>query len=294
MHKITNQFQLPSSIFKALSEDGYKAGNSDISVTSLIAPPKATELKRRHEAELTEDASQRVWSLLGQSMHTIVEKAATESCIAEKRLYVEVDGWTIGGMTDLYEKDGTVSDFKCTSSFSFLLGEKFEWAAQLNVNAALWKKAGYKVTKLQIIAILRDWIGSKAANDPSYPQCAIIIVPIKMWSDAETLKYMQERVALHKAAREAKKDDDIPVCTPEERWHRDDSWAIIKGKNKRATKVCSSAEEAEAWTAKQDVKLGYHIQERKGKDTRCLSFCLARPFCNHGRTLIATEEEVPE
>ncbi len=56
-------------MFRALSHDGYTPGAKpfDISVTSLIGPPKIFQLRKRHSEEITEDASDRVWTLLGQS-----------------------------------------------------------------------------------------------------------------------------------------------------------------------------------------------------------------------------------
>ncbi|MEI8293050.1 MAG: hypothetical protein WCG66_03865 [bacterium] len=52
--KITNKFGLPDPVFRALSHDGYMAGTkkADISVTTLIGPPKINQLKKRY-SELT-------------------------------------------------------------------------------------------------------------------------------------------------------------------------------------------------------------------------------------------------
>ena len=136
--KITNKFGLPDPVFRALSHDGYMAGTkkADISVTTLIGPPKINQLKKRHDDEIVVDASDMIWAMLGQSVHKVVELAAEEKDLTEKRLYKEINGWTLTGQTDLYEvEEGVISDYKVTSVFSFLLGGKIEWEAQLNLNA---------------------------------------------------------------------------------------------------------------------------------------------------------------
>ena len=127
---ITNNFGLPEPMFRALSHDGYMAGTkkADISVTTLIGPPKINQLKKRYSDQIVEDASDRVWALLGQSVHKVLELAGGEEEMTEKRLYAEINGWTLTGQTDLYEtKNKTISDFKVTSVFSFLLKEPGCW-----------------------------------------------------------------------------------------------------------------------------------------------------------------------
>jgi hypothetical protein len=117
-------------MYRALAHDGYMAGQrkADISVTTLIGPPKINQLKKRHSDFIVEDASDRVWALLGQSVHKVLELAGGEDEMTEKRLYKEINGWTLTGQTDLYETGNKViSDFKVTSVFSFLLKEPGCW-----------------------------------------------------------------------------------------------------------------------------------------------------------------------
>ena len=84
--KITNKFNLPEAIYEAVKNDGYTRGDSDISVTQLIDSPYIRELKNNHNSEIEEDATDRIWSLLGQAVHTILERADTED-LKEERLY---------------------------------------------------------------------------------------------------------------------------------------------------------------------------------------------------------------
>jgi hypothetical protein len=268
-------------MFRALSHDGYTPGSKpfDISVTSLIGPPKIFQLRKRHSEEITEDASDRVWTLLGQSVHKVLELAGGEAELTERRLYMNVNGWTVSGQTDLYETENkTISDFKVTSVFSFMLGTKSEWEAQLNLNAQLWREYGYAPRKLQIVAILRDWQASKAEFENDYPKCAVHIVDIPLWSPEECIHYATKRVVLHQAAAKML-DDSIPECSPEERWAKPDTFAIKKDGNKRAAKVCSTMEEAQNLLPSYGAK--HSIETRPGGNIRCERFCSVAPFCHY-------------
>ena len=279
--KITNDHNLPAPMFRALSHDGYTPGSKpfDISVTSLIGAPKIFQLRKRHSEEITEDASDRVWTLLGQSVHKVLELAGGETELTERRLYMDLNGWTISGQTDLYETEtGTISDFKVTSVFSFMLGSKFEWEAQLNLNAQLWREYGYSPNKLQIVAILRDWQASKAEFENDYPKCAVHIVDIPIWSPEECIHYATKRVVLHQAAAKML-DDSIPECSPEERWAKPDTFAIKKDGAKRAVKVCSTMEEAQNLLPSYGAK--HSIETRPGGNIRCERFCSVAPFCHY-------------
>jgi hypothetical protein len=252
---------------------------ADISVTTLIGPPKINQLKKRYSSEIVEDASDRVWALLGQSVHKVLELAGGEEELTEKRLYLEINDWTLTGQTDLYETGNKViSDFKVTSVFSFLLGGKSEWEAQINLNAMLWRSYGYEVNKGQIVAILRDWQASKAEFDKEYPQCAVHIVDIPLWDNEECLAYAADRIKLHQAAA-AMPDDTIPCCDPKERWAKPDTFAIKKDGNKRAAKVCESLEEAENLLPTYGPK--HSIEKRSGGDIRCERYCSVAPFCHY-------------
>ena len=67
-----------------------------LSVTRLIGPPQIRILERLHQDELTEDASDRIWALVGQIGHGILERAET-SAITERRLFADLEGWRIPG-----------------------------------------------------------------------------------------------------------------------------------------------------------------------------------------------------
>lgn len=90
---------LPQPIVDAVANDDYSRGNSDISVTQLISPPRMTALVREHWDTLEEDVSDRIFSLFGKAVHTILERAERVA-IAEQRLYMKVGDWTVSGAMD--------------------------------------------------------------------------------------------------------------------------------------------------------------------------------------------------
>lgn len=286
---LTNDYNLPPSLFRALSYDGYNPGDrhSDISTTALIAPPLIRQLRKRHGGKVQEDVSSRVWSLLGKACHYVAEKSGTANALVEERLYMDVNGWTISGQIDLYE-DKILTDIKVTSVYSFLLGEKQDWLHQLSTNASLLRHAGFEVNGVQIVAILKDWSYRKAMYDGEYPQTPIIVKPFPLWPNEKCLSYIQERVRLHQEA-EKLEDDQIPLCTPQERWERPESWAVVAKGAKRATAVLQSEEEANqrlVIVADKNPKKKFVIEHRPGEAVRCGNFCNVAKFCRYGQLVV--------
>lgn len=98
--RLSNKMGLPDALVRAIQNDGYNPGEkTDFSVTQLISSPRIRVLRKRHWHEIEDDVSDRIYSLLGQSIHTILERAEVSAHV-EERLYAEVDGMTISGQFD--------------------------------------------------------------------------------------------------------------------------------------------------------------------------------------------------
>lgn len=229
---ITNKSGLPEPLYKALCHDGYDSPKEDydISVTSLISSPKLVQLKERYKDTVVEDACDRVWALLGHSVHHILQVIDDENSLKELRLYMEVEGWIITGQTDVYEKDSKVlSDYKVTTASSYAAAlnsdmlTPHKWEAQLNLNAMLFRHHGYEVDKIQIVTIIKDWNKKKVntvLHGQLYPSHPIKTIEYKLWSPDYVKLYASSKVKEHKAARDMQ-DDEIPACIPSERWFGD-------------------------------------------------------------------------
>ena len=76
MMPVSNRFNLPDVVVKALTVDTYSRGNSDISITTLIDSPRIGILQKEHDGEIEQDAVDFLWSRFGTSVHNMFEDAA--------------------------------------------------------------------------------------------------------------------------------------------------------------------------------------------------------------------------
>jgi hypothetical protein len=271
-----NAYNLPQSFVNVLSRNKLPV-KGRYSVTDLIGPPLPRILKMKHWDALTEDIADKLWMLLGSSVHYILEKGSPDNSLSEEKIETQKDGITIVGMSDLYHNK-KLEDYKVTSIYSFLLGDKPEWENQLNLYAWIYRVAlAFEVDGLNIHAILRDWVKSKAMNDPDYPPIPFQTIAVPLWESERAEHYVGERIALHRAAEE---HGYAPCCTDEERWARPTTYAVVKKGNKRAARVLDNMDEAEQWAA-INMKDKYNIQERPGEYTKCASYCLVREVCEY-------------
>lgn len=277
--RFTNIHSLPSAMVAALS-DGWAPKVESLSVTALIGPPRIRTLTMEHWDSMEEDVSSRLWALLGQGLHaTLASYAANREVLVEQAIKQKVDSGggsiIVSGRPDSYES-GVINDYKITSVFSFLLGDKPEWEYQLNTYAFLYRGAGFPVTGLNIQAILRDWVESKTLIDANYPKIPFLTVPIPLWTAEDAAQYVMQRVDLHLT-------HPMNPCSDAERWARPDTYAVFKKSGKRALRVLDTLEEAQKWGADHHAekpKDDLEIQKRKGSFVRCERFCAVRKFCD--------------
>lgn len=291
---LTNNYNLPQQIVSAVKRDPYKGHlASDITVTSLIQPPRIFQLRRRHDDEIREDAGDRIWSLLGQVTHGILERADDDGAIHEERIKIFVNGWSLSGQTDVYAtheivgytKTGrvrykksipTVRDYK----FIKVAAGRFDhddWGKQLNIYAHLWRSHGFPVEKIEIVAIYRDWSKMMAQRDSSYPP-PVQIFPQKLWTPEEADLFIQGRILAHQQA-EKLPDNLLPFCTPADQWRKNQKWAVMKPKRARAVAIKDTKEEADKYIQDLGDRSAY-VEFRPADAIRCNNFCDVQPWCN--------------
>lgn len=275
---ITNKSGLPEAVVKAVSDD-YPPKPKRFGVTNLITAPLERKLQIEHWDEIEVDASDRLWLLFGRAIHNVLQQYAPEgNTLVEEKLVVKIGDIEIVGKSDVYQDTKSlteIQDYKVTSVWAFILGDKPEWERQLNIYKWLWKKHGFNANKLTIHALLRDWERRKSVQDPKYPPIPWMTVNVPVWDYDEIDNYVKQRIALHYQV-------PTPICTPEERWHKPTTYAIKKNANKTASKVCKSEEEAEEYLIRysmSDAKSKYHIEKREGMDMKCEKYCLVNKFC---------------
>ena len=278
---ITNNFNLPQFVVDALTYSDYSRGTSDISVTQLIDSPRIAQLQKQFADQQSRDAVEFVWSRFGTSVHTMFEESLKGSdVITEERLFTETQGWKLSGAIDAQEvtPDGVIiSDFKVTSVWSVVF-DKTSWHKQLNVYAYLVRKAkGQTVKKVQIVALLRDWVRRKAEEGGDYPSAPIVIIDIPLWSDEEQDDYVESQVKAHIEA--ANTETDLIHCTSEETWEKATVYAVMKKGRKSAVRLFSSEAEANERVAKEGDN--HYLEIRKGEKTRCTQdWCGVSQWCD--------------
>ncbi|MDP1614793.1 MAG: hypothetical protein Q8L68_03260, partial [Methylococcales bacterium] len=183
--RFTNKYNLPDSIYKACAPaDQHKPDPKRIGVTDLIGPPQIRQLRLKHWDELEIDASTRLWAVLGEGVHLVMDKYNPPKTSEQlnRKLEMVVGDITIAGIVDTFDitSTGIIEDNKCTSVYSFLLGVKSEWEQQLNVYAWLAGRNLIYIKGLRINAFLRDWQTSKAVQR-DYPAIPFQSVDIPLW-----------------------------------------------------------------------------------------------------------------
>ena len=294
--KFTNASNLPKAIERAVSNDPYDSSGSDISNTRLIAPPRIRVLEKRNYDLLEEDVSDRIFSLLGQSVHHIIERAKTRKELSEKRLFYKdekiTNGWTLSGAFDLLNREGHLTDFKVTSAWQVvhaLKDGKPDWENQLNVldflcrknpNELINYKTKIKVKRLSVMAILRDWSLFQTMKSDNYPKKQVAMIPIRRWTEDEQDNYIKERIKIHQNAEKVSK---LPLCTATERWRKEDQFAVMKSGRKSALRLLDTRQLALDYLKSQNMVegVGCSIVERKGEDVRCQHYCKVNQFCDY-------------
>lgn len=288
MMKYTNNANLPAPLVAAITYSDYDGEKYDITASGLVLPPRIRQLQKRHDKDITEDVSDRIWALIGSVGHAILERVPADNVFREERLVSEMLGWKIGGKVDLLRtapgNNYAIDDYKLTSIWA-TKDEKPEWTFQLNVYAWLAREHGFNITQLRIVNILRDWSKLRAAREPEYPQVGVVIREVPLWPADICERNLLAAVTLHQAA-ENSSDDDLPMCTTAERWTKPEVWAVKKKGNKRAQKLFQDENEARDFAILNKLE----VEHRPGEDTRCLHYCAVRQFCSYGKTLSESEE----
>jgi hypothetical protein len=287
--KLTNKKGYPQAIYDAVKNDGYSKGDSIMSISQLLDPPQKVILEQKHDDEIEEDVDDRVWALYGQGIHAILERA-NRTAIAERRLFMNIEGWLISGAMDLYEEEGILWDYKNTSVYRYSQNGPQDWEEQLNCYAVLLRHHGHKVNRIKVVGIIRDWRDGESVNAAEqgkfYPD-KMLIHEISVWPPDEAMKFLRERVILHQQAQ-----IKIPPCTSSEQWVRDELWAVWKQGGKKCINGGKKKTKAEAddFVAQNP---GHYVQYRPGMKVRCAKWCNAAPFCTQYQAEL-TKKSIPE
>lgn len=278
--KVTNNLNLPQPIVDAVTNDTYSKGDGEVSVTELLQPPRITVLRKQYEDQIEEDASDRIWSLLGQSIHTILERSDDGSELSEQRFTAIIDGVILSGKFDRFVvTKGIVQDYKITTAYKFKNGEvPKDFQQQLNAYAYLLRLQGYDVKSGEIVGILRDWSKLEAKRDPEYPQKNVITLPVQIYENAKIEEFLRKKIAAYKAAKVT-----LPECSDEDRWAKAPKYAVMKKGAARAVRLLDTQDDADKRVQKEGS--GHYVQFRPGEQVRCENYCPVKEFCDQAKKL---------
>ena len=278
--RITNKYNLPMALTSAMMKDDYSKGASEYSVTGLLQPPRVALLREQYDDQIEIDISDTMYTFLGTALHKVLEAAGMPANnTAEERLYADVEGSKISGQIDVQERTpaGTVIwDYKVTSVWS-VIHEKTEWVEQLNMYKWFVETVKQeRVVGLKVCAFLRDW--SKNGSGANYPEASIVVVDIPVWSATETEAFIRDRLNAHKMAKMAKDfGEELPLCSNQERWMSETTFAVKREGRKTAIRVLTSEQEAKEMAIKEN---GY-VETRLGEPRRCTgNYCQVSQWCS--------------
>lgn len=280
--KITNKLGLPQSFVEMATRD-YELEPYEYRVTSLLKGVREAILERRYHEQIEQDVSDMIWLLFGTAVHNVLDHQTEEDCeIKESRVKIPIGDYTLSGQFDLYNAETqTVTDYKTASVWKVIYENYDDWRKQLLIYAYMLRSIGFPVKQGEIIAILKDHSKRDAKNKAGYPE-----LPVKKL----TFSFSEEDYAEIEAWLEAKfekiaeaeklPDDQLPLCTPEERFNSGDKFAVMKNGRKTALRVLDSMEEAGEWMTNNK---GDFVEIRPGEDKKCADYCSVCDFCSYYR-----------
>lgn len=298
--KWTNKQNLSPPLFELLQSTMYSKDGADYTTTQILEPLQMSELKRRYGDQVTLDVSDRVESAFGEALHFFLERIGQkypDKYITERRFFTEVHGKQFGGKIDLYfleEKE--LRDYKFTGWYKFRGGvvpSDYVW--QANINAYLMELNGFKVDKLSVEVVYRDWkygeweVQKRSAEakgfQSQYPdaKAQVFMVQRKLKSEVEEFIYTQ--VKLREGEIQGADDASLPQCTPDERWARDEKYAVVKAGAARASKLFPVEEKEAAESMAKQKGSDYFVEYRPGNNIRCERYCDVSEFCKQYKKL---------
>lgn len=279
--KVTNRLHLPEAFVKAVSVERHnKAGC--YSATTLNKGVKEIILQERHWDELTVDAADSVWAIIGTAVHEILEKYE-DGNFHEEPFDIAVSKSRVTGVVDNYDMErGIINDWKTTSVYKIMKGDLSEWYKQGMTYAWLLKQNGLDVRRCRFIALLKDHSMTKAETDSSYPQSPVFTYEFEITPEEleQTGARIMAKVKDIEAA-ELMPDDDIAPCTAEERWADPEKYAVMKNGRKSAVRVFDTLIDAENCAG--ELGNSHYVETRPAVSRKCGKYCLCKDFCSFYR-----------
>lgn len=302
MSKITNRLNLPKQLVDLISSD-YQPKKHQYSCTTILKPTRQVILERRHNDEIEQDVSEMVWCIFGILAHSVIENSQEDvGQFKEEKLKVdlgkyckELEGYYLSGRSDMIDLlDKCITDWKTASCWKVIYKDFEDWRKEMLIYAWAVKDMGFEIDKAQAIAFLKDHNKTKAKVDSSYPQLPVWVEKFKFTDkDFKEIEEFIKNRFLELKKYEDVPDEELPMCSMEERWNDGNKYIVIKKGNKKATKIHETLEEAKKHldNLEKDYPNVYEIQERLAEDKKCLEYCSCCEFCPYYKSKYMKGEE---
>lgn len=264
---------------------------SDYSVTDLQKPPRIVALEERHRYKLeVKNIESILPALIGTATHEILQKYLRQceqgDYMIERRMMSYIHGIRLSGRFDILDSGYNLTDIKVTKVWSYLNGGKDEWAEQQNIYKWMLAQEGIRVNSLNIMMVLLDWNNADTWQISNYPESRVQIIKLPMWSNKDIQELVEFKlIKLIDASKQL--DNDLPLCTPKERWARGEKWKLFRlPTHKRAIKTFDSESKAKNYLKvckrnDKDKFIKAVIKHETGMPWfRCENWCPVKDFCN--------------
>ena len=102
------------------------------------------------------------------------------------------------------------------------------------------------------------------------------------WNDRESAEKLVSRLKEFNKFMD-KAEEELPPCSREDLWQKDDEWAVMRQGRKSALKLYDNPEDAEA-RVKEEGELLHWVDHRPGKVNRC-NYCNVNKWCSQFKEL---------
>jgi len=290
---ITNKLNLPEGFVKAVSPEKHNAEGC-LSATTLIQGVKQIILTDRHWDQLEEDVSDRIWAIFGTAVHSLLEHEG-EYDFTEQTMSHKIGDITITGKIDNYNMEhGIIDDYKTAPVIKIKIGDFSEWHRQGMIYAWLLIKNNFPVNLCRFIALLKDHSKTDAMRERDYPKEPVYLYqfPVNPQGLFKTGLFLRNKVEEHQRCS-LLSDNDIPPCSPEERWERPAKYAVMKPGLKRAVRLFDRRKDADLLVEAKGAN--HYVEHRQGGSIKCRSYCTCNRFCNfYQESLMRAELEPAE
>ena len=285
---ITNELDLPQALVDACDVSPHNAPNT-VSATTLKNGVREILLTKRHWNEMSDDVANRIFVLFGTAVHALLEKESPDTFVEEK-FEKRIGKYLVTGRLDCYDmKRKIIFDYKTASTWKYKFSDYDDWKFQGLVYAWLLKQAGLEVNECRFVAMFKDFSKTKCKTEQNYPNKPVFVYRFDVTeSDLKDIeRKIIEKINVLSLA-ESLTDDELPLCTEEERWYKNGKFAVMKKGRKSAVKLCDTKEMAEQYI--NAVGGDLYIEERKGTDGKCAGYCGCCEFCSYWKEHYANKE----